>query len=248
MSDDIADAQVRKCIINGVSKWEFVDPNSSIVLRQLIDMGFPGRCAEDALAACRGNMENALNLLLLQGESMLSDGSASTSLKESLPTEASSDDEITRGADSNKLVDDISKKKRKKKKPKRKGNNANRQLIAGDTNSQETSTRKKVNWGFVEEYLFSRDISFDTVPSKGLYPLGLGKYEGCVTVSVEEHIARSQDLLQERARLRGIDISAKLDDASRATQSQPISILETRQYDYRVGLNPLFHSVDEDER
>lgn len=43
--------------------------------------------------------------------------------------------------------------------------------------NQKSSNSLKVHWGEVREIYFSRELSHDTVPSSGLFPLGLGEFE-----------------------------------------------------------------------
>ena len=47
-------------------------------------------------------------------------------------------------------------------------------------------------WGQVEEYCFSRSLSYDAVPSKGLYPLGLGELVEQCCFTVDELFAQQQ--------------------------------------------------------
>ena len=55
-----------------------------------------------------------------------------------------------------------SSKKKKKKKPRKK--------------KLEGSTESIIKWGNVEEILFSRSYSFNSIPSNGAFPLGLGMF------------------------------------------------------------------------
>jgi hypothetical protein len=146
-----------------------------------------------------------------------------------------------------------SKKKREQKKK--------RQL------SKASSEKTGIKWGMVEEIKFKRHLSFDAVPSKGLFPLGLGDEEERGVTSVDEHIARKQADLITRALSCGVPI--KLSTAVESTSSKKVELvqssasasagsssddafhihLETRQYDFKAGVhNPLFQPLSEEER
>ena len=117
----------------------------------------------------------------------------------------------------------------KKKKKSRK-----KKLVEGSASSE-----KRVSWGKVDEILFRRDISYDKVPSNGLYPLGLGVEEGVETWVLDEFSSTQQAALIARANEKGLFA---------LTGSSSLSPLETRQFDYRTGKNPLFQSLTEEER
>ena len=123
-----------------------------------------------------------------------------------------------------------SQKKREKKKKSR-----NRSY------STSSVTSKSVSWGVVEEVLFVREQGLVSVPSSGLFPLGFGVEVDRAEIPVDLHVSTSQVNLIERAQKLGITIDPGEDD-------NKFRVLETRQFDYRKGKNPLFHSLKEDER
>jgi hypothetical protein len=141
---------------------------------------------------------------------------------------------------------DSNKKKSKKKKNKRKKR-------SNSVNSPEES-RKSVQWGDVEEVLFTRELGFHTVPHNGNFPLGLGEEVGRFSATIAQHFAAGQIRLLDRATEIGLDISAlkpeeirpRLDSEDEDTALR-IS-LETRQHDYRRGYNPLFRPLSEADR
>mmetsp|Transcript_3269 Transcript_3269/g.5096 ORF Transcript_3269/g.5096 Transcript_3269/m.5096 type:complete len:408 (+) Transcript_3269:269-1492(+) len=140
-----------------------------------------------------------------------------------------------------------SKKKRAKKKLRRRANS----VVSTDS----AHNMKHVQWGKVEEVLFSRDMGLHTVPNSGLYPLALGEECERRENSIDEHESSKQMELLQRALEYGIDLSdigglnageyEDADDGEATTRYRP---LETRQYDYRRGSNPLFRPLPEPER
>ena len=123
-------------------------------------------------------------------------------------------------------------KKSKSKKKKRKSRNRSNSIA---------SSSKSVSWGEVEEILFTREQGIGAVPSSGLYPLGLGTevLDARDIVSVDHHVSMGQVRLIERALKLGICVDQN---------DNEYECLETRQFDYRHGKNPLFHASNEDER
>jgi hypothetical protein len=155
----------------------------------------------------------------------------------------------------------MSKSKKKREKKKR---------------SEKTRLSKAVSFGTVEEILFKRQVGGDRVPSKGLFPLGLGELD-CrgIIHSVDEYCSRQQQELQLRlssissslessepsptsvacSSPSATSLKKKLSDAckrivtSSDTASPSEVTLETRQFDFKMhSFNPLFQSVTEEER
>ena len=112
--------------------------------------------------------------------------------------------------------------------------------MSSDSGIGDKDDGKGVSWGVVEEVLFARDQGLGTVPSSGLFPLGFGEEEGRIEIPVDVHETAHQVRLIERAEKLGISVETCAEDGYRA--------LETRQFDYRRGKNPLFHSSTEEER
>ena len=136
---------------------------------------------------------------------------------------------------SEKRANVVSKCKKKKEKRKK-------HAIQG-VPDQVSSSPRGVHFGSVEEILFSRDLSFDAIPSRGGYPLGLNEFVGREPLkTVDEYCSLREKALIERA--------VKCQQASGST---PVSVSEviheTRQYDFRFGVsNPLFQSTSEEDR
>ena len=139
-----------------------------------------------------------------------------------------SDDEVQPNCTINSNTNENKKKKKKKKK--------NRTIKAPGIESKNSS-KKCISWGLVEEITFSRDIALDVIPSKGYLPLGLGELEGREIYSLEDYLKYRESDLAERAHTR---ISPN--------NCMEYNYLETRQFDYREGVNPLFHATDETDR
>lgn len=88
------------------------------------------------------------------------------------------------------------------------------------------------------------------VPHRGNFPLGLGVEMERSTLSVDDHVRLRQAELLDR--LTAKSLSPSLSPLSVDAESFTIAdyILETRQYDYkpRNAVNPLFHSIGEQDR
>ena len=124
---------------------------------------------------------------------------------------------------------------------------------------QESSRRSKiqsrVTFGTVEEILFSREISFDAIPSRGAYPLGLGDLESRGNIrEVDAYCAEQQLNLRLRsASFESATSSSSSNDshssAANDTPDSEAAVLESRQYDYKQGRrNLLFEPTSEEER
>lgn len=132
-----------------------------------------------------------------------------------------------------------SRSKNQKKKEKKKTRNRSNSSISSESGAGKDT--KGVSWGTVEEVLFSRDQGTGSVPSSGLFPLGFGDEEGRLEVAVDVHESASQVKLIERAEKLGIAVEL-------SGGEEEYKALETRQFDYRPGKNPLFGSCSEEER
>jgi hypothetical protein len=97
------------------------------------------------------------------------------------------------------------------------------------------------------------------VPYSGNFPLGLGEEVGRYVSTIDQHFAATQIRLLERATEIGLDISAIVDPhADPEAEDTPSEVdedavtprisLETRQFDYRHGYNPLFRPLSEADR
>eukprot|EP00596_Hydrurales_sp_CCMP1899_P004429 CAMPEP_0119039018 /NCGR_PEP_ID=MMETSP1177-20130426/8291_1 /TAXON_ID=2985 /ORGANISM="Ochromonas sp, Strain CCMP1899" /LENGTH=231 /DNA_ID=CAMNT_0007002369 /DNA_START=115 /DNA_END=811 /DNA_ORIENTATION=+ len=115
------------------------------------------------------------------------------------------------------------------------------------------ANHNKVTFGTAEELLFARDISYDAVPSKGAYPLGLGDFESSVIQTVDDYCAEQQQNLRDRSASFEITPST----SASTSPTEPSSIIEklgqetfeSRQYDYKRGQrNQLFEPTSEEER
>lgn len=84
----------------------------------------------------------------------------------------------------------LARANKRKKHRKKKSSSA---ITAKETEGKPKSNRH-IQWGKVDEILFERTISYDGVPSHGLYPLGLGEFVEVCTSSVDELFARRQYL------------------------------------------------------
>ena len=154
-----------------------------------------------------------------------------------------------REANGNAVTSTAKRSKNQKKKDRKKTRNRSNSTLS--TDSVNSVNNKTVTWGVVEEILFSRDQGLGTVPSSGLFALGFGVEEGRQEFSVAQHVSHSQVRLIERAQQLGLSLSSS--NSSTCTDSlreveAAYKVLETRQFDYRSGKNPLFHSSTEDER
>lgn len=70
--------------------------------------------------------------------------------------------------------------------------------------SSRLAKHNKVTFGTAEELLFTRDISYDAIPSKGAYPLGLGDFESRVIQTVDDYCAEQQQNLRGKC----VDVSS----------------------------------------
>lgn len=134
------------------------------------------------------------------------------------------------------------KKKREQKKKKQ-------ELIQPAVNAN------KVTFGTVEEILFSREISYDAIPSKGAYPLGLGDLESRGFIQqVDAYCAEQQKNLRIRsASFENVTPSSSSSNVTPNLITSPVEAdletLESRQYDYKQGKrNLLFEPTSEEER
>lgn len=121
--------------------------------------------------------------------------------------------------------------------------------------SRKALQQNKVTFGTVEEILFSREISYDAIPSRGAYPLGLGDLESRGNIrNIDDYCAEQQINL----RLRSASFENHSSSSSCIAESSyamlcsnqvEIKTLESRQYDYRLGKrNLLFEPTSEEER
>jgi hypothetical protein len=116
--------------------------------------------------------------------------------------------------------------------------------------------RRGLQWGFVEEVLFSRGLSMDTVPSDGSYPLGLGAEVGRCRGTVDEAEEQRSVALLDRAVALGVvhrsQVAVSAEGEARSMHlveaEAPALALETRQFDYKRGKNPLFGRLTEHDR
>ena len=116
-------------------------------------------------------------------------------------------------------------------------------------------SQSKVTFGTVEEILFSREISYDAIPSRGAYPLGLGDLESRGNIrEVDAYCAEQQQNLRQRSASFENTTSSSSSSESRIPEVQQgaesdIEVLESRQYDYKQGKrNNLFEPTSEEER
>ena len=130
---------------------------------------------------------------------------------------------------------------------------------------------RSVRFGTCEELLFTRDVGFDGVPSKGGYSLGLGTLEARDIKSVDDYLRCQQAALRVRAARIAAEQSASLHQqhqhhhhhhhqqqhhhqkvashSSRQPLLQDLDALETRQCDYNARFrNALFEPMTEEER
>eukprot|EP01033_Poteriospumella_lacustris_P004201 gene4202-2995_t len=81
-----------------------------------------------------------------------------------------------------------SQKKKKSRGRKKRG-------MSGDLSAVDKGkSDAHISWGHVDEILFERSIGFDSIPTKGEYPLGLGSFVEICTSSVDELFSRRQYL------------------------------------------------------
>ena len=116
-------------------------------------------------------------------------------------------------------------------------------------------SQNKVTFGTVEEILFSREISYDAIPSRGAYPLGLGDLESRGNIrEVDAYCAEQQRSLRHRSASFENTTSSSSSSENRISEVQHVAgedteILESRQYDYKQGKrNTLFEPTSEEER
>ena len=122
--------------------------------------------------------------------------------------------------------------------------------------SRHAMSSNKVTFGTVEEILFTREISYDAIPSKGAYPLGLGDLESRGNIQpVDAYCAEQQQNLRHRSASFESSTSSSVsgDTAVASTRSDSIDadseVFESRQYDYKQGRrNLLFEPTSEEER
>lgn len=133
--------------------------------------------------------------------------------------------------------------KNRKKKARRK----NKSPCTTTSALSDEEMKLHVLWGSVEEILFARQFSDSAVPSRGLFPLGLGRESGRETMSIDQYIERRRIELSSRAVSLGLFHDVDLSSSWKDNTSTYLP-LETRSYDYKVGQNPLFHATDELER
>ena len=114
-------------------------------------------------------------------------------------------------------------------------------------NSSDNLLKKNVRWGSVDEIKFARDIAFDAIPSDGMFPIGLGVEVSRANVPIDESVAAKQADLLRRAMSMGMSLE-QLSKSSPDGSTSTFSPLETRQFDYKTGKNPLFARMSEQER
>eukprot|EP01041_Mallomonas_annulata_P008128 gene8128-16685_t len=134
------------------------------------------------------------------------------------------------------ILNAAAKKKGKKKAARKKNKNGQPSVKNG----------RRVHWGQVEEILFSRDVSCDTVPRQGVFPIGLGIEIDRQTLSMDEFMASRRSELLARAQ----SLCLPIDLSKMQIITDTYEPFETRQYDYRAHghVNKLFHHLHEDER
>ena len=130
-------------------------------------------------------------------------------------------------------------------------------LVSSPGGSKKKKTRKKkvktnekrckLKWGDVTEVLFSRAVSYDSVPNNGGYPIALGDEEGQESYSIDDYISLQQSKLILRSQELGMDITVPSSSSSEEATDK-ILHLESRQHDYKKGSNPLFRPLSESER
>jgi hypothetical protein len=128
-------------------------------------------------------------------------------------------------------------------------------MMDRDTAGSPTE-RRGIQWGFVEEVLFSRSISMDTVPSDGSYPLGLGAEVGKSRGTVDDAEEQRTVALLDRAVALGVvhrsqaagSAEGEVMSLHLVEAEAPVLALETRQFDYKRGKNPLFGRMSEHDR
>lgn len=147
------------------------------------------------------------------------------------------EEKVVENVHSNNQQDTVSAESAKKTSKKKKSRKKNRNRSDSVESQGEVDHSKHVNWGNVEEILFSRDIGLGSVPSKGVYPLGLGVFERKDQFTIDIYEELSQSSLREKAKRLGISY---VEGGG--------TVLETRQYDFCGKTNPLFSSLTEEER
>ena len=107
----------------------------------------------------------------------------------------------------------------------------------------------KLTWGNVTEVLFTRAVSYDSVPNNGGYPIALGNEEDREVFSLDDYMSLQQSKLIARSQKLGIDITVACPTSSlESSTKDKILHLESRQHDYKKGSNPLFRPLSESER
>ena len=114
--------------------------------------------------------------------------------------------------------------------------------------SRKAMQHGKVTFGTVEEILFSREISYDAIPSRGAYPLGLGDLESRGNIrNVDDYCAEQQ--INLRLRSASFENHSSSSSCIVCSDEGEVGTLESRQYDYRIGKrNLLFEPTSEEER
>jgi hypothetical protein len=153
--------------------------------------------------------------------------------------------EASTGGKSAESTNQTKRSKNQKKKERKKNRNRSNSTLSSDSSTPPRS----VTFGVVEEVLFARDQGLGSVPSSGLFPLGFGPEEARVLIPVDLHVSSSQVKLIERAQRLGISMEQERGGGGGDKKEEvEFKMLETRQFDYRRGKNPLFRSSTEDER
>ena len=145
------------------------------------------------------------------------------------------------GADSGGVDVPASSKKNKRKKKNRSRANSSTSAVS----SNGGAGGKSVSFGHVDEIEFSRAFAFDRVPSDGSYPLGLGDEVSRRQYSVDDRISQQQAELIQRAMELGVSLERMSVEGPDGPQLSP---LESRQFDYKNGKNPLFSRLSEEDR
>lgn len=147
-------------------------------------------------------------------------------------------------------------KRSRKRRGKNRGRSDSLDSAQEHPSSSSSTGRRALRWGFVDEVSFSRGVSMDTVPSDGSYPLGLGAEIGRSHGSVDEVQEHRNTALMERAIALGVVHSSQAAGSAEGEARSmhlveaeaPALALETRQFDYKRGKNPLFGRLTEHDR
>lgn len=218
----LGDIVIRKMYGNE-TKWEFVDGTSS---------------ADSTMEKCEMNNNDNENCKKVSIESVENNMKNVNITQGTVQTESMNHDIGSENHEQS--TTNVNTKNSKRKKAKKKNRNRANSAESTDGSGDHASANKHVHFGNVEEILFSRDIGFDVVPSKGLNPLGFGTEEGRQSYTVDQYTIAQQLNLRKRA--QNIPNFYLL---YAVHENVP---LETRQYDYCGKVNPLFHSITEEER